>query len=151
MLIIVDALAGLLLGMCYDLLKAFRHTIKKKVLDVLLDLTFWGISLGLCIWLFLLTGDKKFRFYEFWGMSAGFVIYFFVISEYFVIISKKIADFFLFFLKIPFTILKYFAIMIKNGVLFLFSPFFRVMHLGKKRMSSGMRKLKQTLKLMKRI
>lgn len=151
MIILLDALAGLLLGACYELCKAFRHKIKKPALDWLSDFLFWMIALSVCVWLFLLTGDKQFRFYEFWGVCAGFVIYFLVISDFFVKISEKIADFFLFFFKIPFTILKYFAIMIKNGVLFLLSPMFRVIHFGKKRMASGMGKLKQTLRLMKRI
>lgn len=151
MILLLDALAGLILGMCYDLLKAFRHKIQTTAGDILFDLSFWLISLWLCIRLFLLTGDQKFRFYELWGLSAGFTIYFLVISEYFVKISEKTVNIFLFFFKIPFTILKFFAIMIKNGVLFLLSPLLCVLHLGKKGIQSGFGKFKQTLKLMKRI
>jgi len=98
-----------------------------------------------------LTGDQKLRCYELFALGSGFSCYFWSISSYFVKISEKIADYFLLFFKIPFTILKFFAIMIKNGVLFLSSPFFRLFRIGKRNFLKGMRKLKHNLKLMKRI
>ena len=151
MILVWDMLAGILLGSCYDLLKAFRKKKNSTLFGVLCDLIFWGISLALCVYLFLLTGDSKLRFYELLGMSSGFSCYFLLFSEYFVRITEKIADFFLFFLKIPFTIIKFFAIMIKNGVLFLLTPLFFVMRLGKKGVKTKIRKFKQNWKLMKRI
>lgn len=151
MILMIDILAGFSLGMCYELFKAFRHKIKKTAGDILFDLMFWVFALAICVQLFLLMGDRKFRFYEFFGTAAGFCCYFSVFSGYFVKLSEKTANFFLFFLKIPFTILKFFAIMIKNGVLFLSSPFFRLFRIGKRIFLKGMRKLKHNLKLMKRI
>ena len=117
--LLVYILAGILLGICYELLKAFRKKANLPFVGVIADILFWGCSLAFCIWLFLLTGDRKFRFYEFFGISSGFFFYFWVVSEYFVTISEKIAGIFLFFLRFLFTILKFFGIMIKNGVLFL--------------------------------
>ena len=151
MILMIDILTGLFLGLCYDIFKAFRHKIKKTIGDILLDLFFWAFALTVCIRLFLLTGDRKFRFYELFGTAAGFCCYFSVFSGYFVTISEKTADFFLFFLKIPFTILKFFAIMIKNGVLFLLSPLIWSFRFGKRTACKGISKMKQNWKLMKRI
>ncbi len=151
MTLLCDIVAGILLGMCYDILKAFRKKIRRPIVNILSDLLFWIQSLLICIWLFLLTGDKQFRFYELFGAGAGFWCYFLTISDYFVKISEKIADFFLFFLKILFTIIKFFAIIVKNGVLFLYRPLKHLMQFGKKGVSSGLAKWKRNVKLMKRI
>ena len=151
MTLLFDILSGMLLGMCYDIFKAFRRKTKAPAVGILLDLLFWGIALVLCVWLFLLTGDRKFRFYELFGMMSGFGVYFLTAGVYFVKISEKIADFFLFFFKFLFTIFKFFAIMIKNGVLFLCKPFGWLLRIGKKGLSNGAKKWKRNWKLMKRI
>ena len=150
-MLLFDILAGFFLGFCYDLFKAFRNRTDNRILRWLLDLLFWWVVLLLCVWLFLLTGDQKLRYYELFALGSGFSCYFWSISSYFVKISEKIADYFLLFFKIPFTILKFFAIMIKNGVLFLLMPIVRLIRFGKKRTSAGIIKLKQHWKLMKRI
>lgn len=150
-MLLFDALAGIGLGMFYDVLRVFRQRSKRAFTDFLFDLLFWAGTLVICVYLFLLTGDRKFRFYELFGVLTGIFCYFLVISEYFVKISEKIADILLFFLKILFTIIKFFAIITKNGVLFLFTPFLRVKKFGKRKISKGIGKWKQNWKLMKRI
>ena len=151
MMLISDILAGFFLGICYDVCKSFRKRCKKAIGTIFFDLLFWSISLTLCIRLFLLVGDRKFRCYELLGMGSGFSCYFLLISDFFVVISDKIADFFLFFSKKLFTSATFFVIIIKNGVLFLLSPLFFLFRLGKKRFLAGSRKWKRTRKLMKRI
>lgn len=151
MALLMDVLAGILLGMCYDLLKAFRKKIKKPFISAMADICFWGLSLAFGVRLFLLTGDRKFRFYELFGMCVGFFFYFWSVSEYFVGISEIIADIFLVFFRFLFTIVKFFGIIMKNGVLFLLKPFGCVMSFCKKRISRHLKKLKQNRKLMKRI
>lgn len=151
MTLFFDILAGLFLGMCYDLFKAFRRKTKASAVGVLLDVLFWVIALLVSIRLFLLSGDRKFRFYELFGLISGFWCYFLTVSKYFVKISGNIADIVLIFLKFLFTILRFFAIISKNGVLFLLKPFGKVIHFGTKRITSGFQKWKRNVKLMKRI
>lgn len=151
MALIVDILMGLFLGMCYELFKALRKKIGQPFVEMLLDFFFWAVAMFFCVRLFLLTGDRKLRFYELFGVFCGFSCYFGVISAYFVKISEKIAGFFLFFLRTLFTIVKFFAIMIKNGVLLLWLPFGKAIRFFKRILSQGVQKWKQNRKLMKRI
>ncbi len=151
MTLLLDALAGILLGMCYDLLKAFRQKTKKPVISTAADIFFWGLFLIFGIWLFLLTGDRKFRFYELFGMCVGVFFYFWSVSAYFEGISEKIADIFLIFFRFLFTIIKFFGIIVKNGVLFLCKPFGCVIYFFKKTTSERLKRLKHHWKLMKRI
>ncbi len=151
MSLLFDVLCGLLLGFCYDILKSLRHRLKKPALTLLFDLFFWAFALGLCIFLFLLTGDQKFRFYELFGVSTGVLCYLWSLSKYFVGISGKIAYFFLFFFKLLFTSVKFFAIMIKTGVVFIGKPFCRLIRFGKKWSNEKLQTYKKHRKLMKRI
>ena len=151
MTLLIDVLAGTLLGIVYDTLKALRKKIKRPVMSILADIVFWGITLAIGIQLFLLTGDRKFRFYELFGMSAGFFFYFWSLSAHCAGISEKIADIFLFFSRLLFKILKFFGIIGKNGVLFLCKPFGYGIRIGKKHGSRIQKKFKQNWKLMKRI
>lgn len=148
---VFDVLCGLLLGFCYDILKSIRHQLKKPALTFLLDFMFWIFALGVCIFLFLLTGDRKFRFYELIGVSTGLLCYLWSFGGYFVGISRKIAYFLLFFFKLLFTSVKFFAIMIKTGVVFIGKPFSRLMRFGKIWSRQKLRIYKKHRKLMKRI
>ncbi len=148
---VFDILCGLLLGFCYDILKSMRHQLKKTALTFLLDLIFWMFALSVCIFLFLLTGDQKFRFYELIGVGIGLLFYLWSLCGYFVGISEKIAYFFLFFFKLLFTSVQFFAIMIKTGVVFIGRPFSRLMRFGKKWSHQKLQTCKKHRKLMKRI
>lgn len=151
MSLLLDVLCGLLLGFCYDILKSLRHKLQNKAVSFFLDLLFWGFALGICIFLFLLTGDQKFRFYELFLVGTGLLFYLWSLCGYFVGISEKIAVFFLFFFKLLFTSVRFFAIIIKNGVVFVGKPFGCLMRIGKKWSSKKLHTFKKHRKLMKRI
>ena len=95
MALIIDILAGLFLGMCYDLFKAFRHEIKKTIGDILFDFIFWIFALAVCIRLFLLTGDRKFR------NRRRLLLLFFGVLGIFCQPKSKNSEFFPLFFKNP--------------------------------------------------
>ncbi|MBQ7950333.1 MAG: spore cortex biosynthesis protein YabQ [Clostridia bacterium] len=151
MAFLIDICAGLLVGFGYDFFGALRHQIDKKKPNAFLDFLFWLFAGGVILTAFFYNSDLKLRAYEFFGILTGIFFYFSVLSNLFIPLHEKIADIFQFFYRILFTSVKWFVIIIKNGLLFLCFPFCRLLHYFKKRLTKLGAILKKHRKLIKRI
>ena len=104
--------AGFIMGMLFDLLRALKKTLHIKRFLPVMDGVFWLFCLGISFGALYITGDGVFRWFAFFGFLCGVTLYMLVFSKptmKFMIISLK------FLKKITKTICKCFKI--------VFSPF----------------------------
>ena len=73
--------AGVLLGLCYDLLRPLRLLPLPRLIGGLADLTFWAAAALLLFACALLLGDGRVRLYMAAGVMAGAAVYFLTLSS----------------------------------------------------------------------
>lgn len=151
MAFLIDILTGLLVSVCYDLFRSFRHRIQRIKPNAILDILFWLFAGFLILSALFYNSDMALRAYEFLGILTGVFFYFSLLSSPLQPVFKKITGIFQFFSKILFTILRFFGIMIKNGFLFLLTPFRLLARCIKQCFKKWKTALGKQKKLMKRI
>lgn len=151
MAFLTDILTGIFLGCGYDFLKAIRTQTNRKAVLAICDILFWSVSCVAVLWVLFVTSDMRLRAYEFFGLLTGLFINFSVLSGFFSPLYKKIAEFLQLFFSFLFTTIRFFGIMIKNGVLFLCKPLVFTLRFVKKLIGKPVRAWKENLRLLKRI
>ncbi|MBQ7791921.1 MAG: spore cortex biosynthesis protein YabQ [Clostridia bacterium] len=148
---LLDILAGIVVWFGYDFFNTLRHRFHNKGAKVICDICFWLFAGALILGVLFYTADMALRAYEFLGILTGICFYYAILSDWLSPFHKKIADIFFFFYRILFTILRFFAIMIKNGFLCLWFPFRWLGSFSRKIVAKPMRAIQENKKLIKRI
>lgn len=74
--------AGLLCGVCYDILRALRRiTGAGRIVTGMLDLVFWLGAAALCAYTLLHISREPLRLYALLGCAGGMLLYLFGVSE----------------------------------------------------------------------
>lgn len=148
---LLDILSGVIIAFGYDFFNTVRHRFRRKKAEIICDICFWLFAGGVILWVLFYTADMALRAYEFFGILTGVCFYFTALSQLLLPIHRKIADLFYFFSKMLFTTVSFSAIIIKNGFLFLWSPFRWLGRMCRKLMAKPIRAFKENKKLIKRI
>lgn len=117
-----DMASGVLMGGLYDLFRAVRRRSPYPWVNILCDVLYWFLCAGLTLLVLFFTASMKLRGYAFLGIVWGVLLYAWCLSAPLAPFYQKIADILGFFLKILFTIGKFFVIIVKSSVLFLGRP-----------------------------
>lgn len=73
--------AGMLLGLIYDVYRAFRMIIKPgKYFVAILDFSFWILATFLSFFIFFRVNGGEIRFYAFIGLALGWGLYVLIID-----------------------------------------------------------------------
>lgn len=105
---LICLICGILIGYVYDFFRAVRITAKYNGFFTLIsDLFFWIIAGSVTTAAFFYIDGMNLRFYRFCTLIIGVILYFSFLSPFFLFISEKFLNIFVFFFKILFTILKF--------------------------------------------
>lgn len=147
----MDIVAGLVIALGYDFFNTLRHRLTPKKLGAICDVLFWLFAGTVILGVLFYTTDMELRSYAFFGILTGVFFYFTALSYLLQPFLKKLTDVFYFFWKILFTIARFFAIIIKNGLLFLWIPFRWLGRLFRKLLAKPVRAFREHKKRIKRI
>lgn len=134
--LLVCALAGLLCGFLFDVLRAVRKNYKSSnVLYSIYDVAFWIVCAVTVYIAVYISNSGELRWHEFVGIFAGTVVYLIFLSKHLFAVAsfivKFICGFFsiiLKFLRIPSKILHIISLPIKNCGLKLKSRILFIVH-----------------------
>lgn len=148
---LADILAGICIAFGYGFSSTFRRRSHRVFFRISFDIIFWIFTSILTLIVLYYTSDMELRAYEFLGILTGVFCYFNFFARLAQPLQEKTADVFQFFLKITFTILRFSAIMIKNGVLCFIWPFRKLGKLLIWLTKKPLRAMRETTKIIKRI
>jgi spore cortex biosynthesis protein YabQ len=81
--LLITVLAGLGVGLVFDMYRIFRNSIQpKNWMSILYDLIFWLVIIPLVFLMLLISNWGELRYYVFLGMGLGLFLYFQLISSW---------------------------------------------------------------------
>lgn len=128
---LASTLCGVCIGIVYDLMRTVRSFSKPSAsMTDVFDIIFWFLASIIMFFTIHHINAGKMRWYEFLGAFLGAVLYFLSLSNFFRYILCNIVEIFskifAFFCKILLTPLLFAYNIIYKGIVFVFSPIFKL-------------------------
>lgn len=73
--------AGFIMGILFDFLRALKKTLHIKKFVPVLDIVFWIICIAVSFGALYITGDGVFRWFAFFGFLCGVTLYMLIFSK----------------------------------------------------------------------